>query len=408
MGGFRKFMPFTAFGDGRRVARDRRRPAAVGLLLQGRDHQPGVPRRRLRALDRRARRRRVHRGLHDPPDLPHVLRQRALRQPDDATPSEAAARRGRRARHAADDLADSDPSPTVSLRRRRSPAPLSRAPAARVAAGPWCSRSSCSPCSPRSAGFINLPFTELEWLRRVARAVVPRGARRAARHLRRRLRRSRCSSVAIALVGILFAYALYRQRPRATATRPARRASSGRSRPCSATRTTTTTGISEARRRPGPRASRGWLDRVSTTKIIDGTVNGVGSLVRSSPRRGVHQCRRARAPVRARHRPRCRRPAPLRRHLAGPVAVDFPILSVHPVTPFVGAVICLLHAGAPPRARQGGRLRHHGGHASASRAWLLWHFRHAARHVPVRREPALDPRASASATSSASTASASS
>ena len=79
MGRFRKFMPYTAGADGGRVARHRRRAAAVGLLLQGRDHQPGVPARRVRPVGRRHHRRRLHRGLHDPPHLAHVLRQRALR-----------------------------------------------------------------------------------------------------------------------------------------------------------------------------------------------------------------------------------------------------------------------------------------------------------------------------------------
>ena len=50
MGRFRKFMPYTAGRHGGGVARHRRRPAALGLLLEGRDHQPGVPARRLRAL----------------------------------------------------------------------------------------------------------------------------------------------------------------------------------------------------------------------------------------------------------------------------------------------------------------------------------------------------------------------
>ena len=62
MGRFRKFMPLHRGRDGGRVARDRGRAAALGLLLQGRDHQPGVPARRLRPLDRRHRRRRVHRA----------------------------------------------------------------------------------------------------------------------------------------------------------------------------------------------------------------------------------------------------------------------------------------------------------------------------------------------------------
>ena len=39
MGRFRKFLPYTAFGDGRRVARDRGHPAALGLLVEGRDHR---------------------------------------------------------------------------------------------------------------------------------------------------------------------------------------------------------------------------------------------------------------------------------------------------------------------------------------------------------------------------------
>ena len=121
MGRFRKYMPYTALAMVVAWLAIAGVPAALGLLLQGRDHQPGLPARRLRPVGRRHRRGRLHRGLHDPADLPHLLRQRALR---DACRSKdcpvdlgwlgrgRAAVRDRRHRRRRD--ADSDPSPTVA------------------------------------------------------------------------------------------------------------------------------------------------------------------------------------------------------------------------------------------------------------------------------------------------------
>ena len=59
MGGLRKFMPFTALGVHRRLARDQRHPTALRLLRQGRDHLGRVLRRTTtRSGSSRSRRRR--------------------------------------------------------------------------------------------------------------------------------------------------------------------------------------------------------------------------------------------------------------------------------------------------------------------------------------------------------------
>ena len=61
MGGFRKFMPYTALAIRHRVPRHRRRAAVRRVLGQGRRAREGVPERRVRDVDRRARRRHPHR-----------------------------------------------------------------------------------------------------------------------------------------------------------------------------------------------------------------------------------------------------------------------------------------------------------------------------------------------------------
>ena len=61
----------------RRVARDRRRPPALRLLVEGRD-PPLRLQRQPRPVGGRADHRAPHRVLHEPPGVPRVLRRRAL------------------------------------------------------------------------------------------------------------------------------------------------------------------------------------------------------------------------------------------------------------------------------------------------------------------------------------------
>ena len=265
---------------GRRVARDRRRPAVLRLLLQGRDHQPGVPATTTTALwivgivaavftgvymtrlifltfygnERFARRRRRRRPSDEPPT------RRASR--DAATPS---------------DHADSDPSPTVSLRRRPSPAP--HASTRRTSRrGSWSLPvARARRASPPSAGFINLPFTSLEFLDRVARAVF-RGVPEVARPTSfvAGLDARDASRSLFALVGIVLAYTLYRRGLARRRRRPARREARAASRRVLGHAYYYDDGISRLVDGPGRAARAAGSTGSFDPKIIDGAVNGVG------------------------------------------------------------------------------------------------------------------------------------
>ena len=252
----------------------------------------------------------------------------------------------------------------------------------RRARGPRRDRRAASTCRSRS----------IEWLDKWLEPVVPRRARGAPRHLHRRLRAWRCS----------------RSRSRSAAS-------------CSRTRSTGT-GLEHAdrdplneklgarrararqrlllrrrhrpaRRRSGHARCASWLDRVVDTKIIDGAVNGVGSLFAASSR-GVQQLqdglvRRYALGIAV----GTVAVAPLRRDLAGAVARGLPDPLRHPrhavrrrgdlpAAPARRPERSPRRSATPPwRSR------------SASPLYLLWQFDAPTRRLPVRREPALDPRA---------------
>ena len=151
----------------------------------------------------------------------------------------------------------------------------------------------------------------------------------------------------------------------------------------------------------------GWLDRVVDNKIIDGTVNGVGSLFALlSPRRPTAAGRPG-AALRARHHRRRRRRAPLRRDLAGAVDGGLPDPLRHPDHAVRRRGDLPPAPVAPARAGEGGRLRHDGGHARLRAVHALAVRRRSGARSSSSRTSAGSPR-SACATSSASTASASS
>ena len=142
---------------------------------------------------------------------------------------------------------------------------------------------------------------------------------------------------------------------------------------------------------PG-RGFASFLDRVVDQKIIDGTVDGIGGLVKRAAPRPPPRARRPRAPLRARHRVRRGRTAPLSRR-AGRLAVDhFPILSVIIAVPFAGALVTLFMPARPSGDRQGDRLRDHHDHVRL-RGVAALELQHEDRRIPVRAEPAVDTRA---------------
>ena len=411
MGRFRKLLPYTAIGDGRRVARHRRRPAAVGLLLEGRDHHEAFLARRLRPLDHRARRRGLHRRLHDPADLPHVLRQRALARPAhtgrgsrrSGVRAIGARRRGRRRL-----VADSDPSPTVSYgdagrsRRTASTRRTSRP-------GSWSCRSSCSPASPRSAGFINMPFNDLEFFDDWLEPSFRGRARGPPRRRSSRVRRSRCVSVILALIGIAIAYAPLPQGPGATPSVIRSTRSSGRSHPCSGNAYYYDDGRLPSRRRslarlrrlPRPRGRpEDHRRRRSTASASSSRRAASGSATSRTA-----SCAGTRSGSRSAPPPCCSTsscgPGGDRGRLPDPVGD-------HRRARSSARSICLFMPSSRPGDRQGGRLRHHHDHLRVRRVAALELQHERPSTSSSSRTESLDPRDSAFATSSASTASASS
>ena len=129
-------------------------------------------------------------------------------------------------------------------------------------------------------GFINLPFTNFEfltdWLDPVFRGVTEPGPElvRAGRDARRRLGDDRVHRHLLRLDGLP-------PRPRRSRGRPARPAARARSAACSATPTTSTRrsrGWSTARCAPRALAGHDGFD----LGIIDGAVNGIAELVRGA------------------------------------------------------------------------------------------------------------------------------
>ena len=175
-----------------------------------------------------------------------------------------------------EDLADSDPSPTVSYgdAGRRSP---QRASAARVAVDhgapdPHARRTR------RGRGIHQSPVQELGVVRRLARTVVPsRPDRptvvvRPGPDARDGVGRARAHRHHDRVPVVPQGSGARRSRSRSTP-------SSARSLRSSGTPTTTTTPSRSSSTVPG-RGFAGFLDRVVDQKIIDGTVDGIGGLVK--------------------------------------------------------------------------------------------------------------------------------
>ena len=255
------------------------------------------------ALDRRARRRRVHRRLHDPADLPDVLRQRALRDapgrlPGAAPTRRAGARRRRRRR-----------APTAIRRRRsrtatRSPAP-SDAPDRTSARAHGRCPSLVLAVLAVVGGLLNLPFDNLEflteWLEPCSDG-VPRSTRRRSSRVsrssaggRHRARRHRAR---------LHALPPGLAARRATTRSPSARAVAR----CSATPTTTTTASAGSSTGPAARLRRGSTGSStprSSTARSTASAGSCGSLAAASRKLQDGLVRRYALGDRARHGRRC-------------------------------------------------------------------------------------------------------
>ena len=240
--------------------------------------------------------------VHDPPGLPHLLRQRAVRGDGRgggrATPNRERHRRRRCAR-----------------RHQRPGHADRRATAIRRA------RRCCTTTPTRATDSWSSPVVLLAGLAVDRRAARPArssassgstsGSSRCSptRTTRSRHRRSSAGSACRSwrsswrLIGLGAGLRALPARPRVGRPGSVRRAARASSAGCSATPTTTTTASRELV--DGPlRGFAGWLARVFDAKIIDGAVNGVG-LARARDRaRLPPAAERLRAQLRARHRAR--------------------------------------------------------------------------------------------------------
>ena len=289
-----------------------------------------------------------------------------------------------------DPYADSDPSPTVALRRRRSTTPRSRSRRTSRRCS-WCCRSVVLAFLAAVMGVLDLPFKGADFLTIWLEPVVPR---------------RRCAGAVVVRAG-------HHARDRRGAVRDR---SASPSRTCS-------TGAGLAR--PGPRPARGassgpsppvlgnayYYDK-GISRLVDGPLRGVRQLPRPRRRHQDHRrrgqrrrlARQARrrfaapspgrpgAALRARHRARHRRNPALPRAVGGAVAVDFPILSAIIAVPIIGAIICLFTPSSRPEVAKAV------GYATSMitfglAACLLWNF---APHDPgfqFVEQRALDPGA---------------
>ena len=259
-------------------------PPFAGFWAEGRDHRVGVRGRRLRALGARDRRRRDHRHLHDAPDLPDVLRQRALPRHRGSCPS----RSSPAARTTMSQSTERGRGPVGASDRPRS-ATTPTSPTVQYGEPPRETRlhghdpheSPILMVVPILAlavlsffgGLLNLPFKGLEfldeWLEPSSKGWTSRIRRRSSKGSR-----SRCRG---ALRG-----RRHRARVPALPTRPShpgrdplQREARARRAALWATRTTTTPGSRPPCRGPVA-ATSPFLDRVVDQKVIDGAVNGVG------------------------------------------------------------------------------------------------------------------------------------
>ncbi len=182
----------------------------------------------------------------------------------------------------ADADADSDPSPTVSY-GDPVPAPVGHAPheSAPVMVLPIVALAFLAAIG----GIMNLPFTSMEWLDKWLESSF-RGVPQVQADTFIGGLGLEMLTFAIAAGGIFFAYTLYKK-GLARADRDPLDEKLGAVAPVLGNAYYYDAGVSRLVGGPG-RALAAWLDRVVDTKIIDGTVNGVGSLF-ALLSRGVQQ-----------------------------------------------------------------------------------------------------------------------
>ena len=186
MGGLRRFMPVTALGFTIAILAIAGVPPLAGFLAKDEPSADAFFGHDYVVCDRRLVRRAPHRALHDPRDAARLLRQRAVpRRRSTRTRSPRRRRRRRRRRAAmaeprgADDAPRAVISPHLADRRLRHAAGSAGMPS-EPHEMPWTmvrARRSCSRSSRSSVGLLDLPFTKLEFLHRLARPGV-RGGRR--------------------------------------------------------------------------------------------------------------------------------------------------------------------------------------------------------------------------------------
>ena len=138
-------------------------------------------------------------------------------------------------------------------------------------------------------GLMNLPFTSIEWLDKWLESSF-RGVPEVHPDTFIGGLGLEMLTFAIAACGIFLAYTLYKKGLEYADRDPLER-KLGRLAPVLGNAYYYDAGVSRLVGGPG-RAVAGWLDRVVDNKIIDGAVNGVGSLF-ALLSRGVQQCRTA-------------------------------------------------------------------------------------------------------------------
>ena len=318
----------------------------------------------------------VHRHLHDPADLPHLLRQRALAHrlapvvsggADDVAPAQVDARRS-----------TTTTWPTATRRPRSPTATRCDCPTAPHAAARVARRTWSLPIL-LLAGLAAVDRLPQHAVRRRSSSSTTGSSRRSrtsrctSRRRSSRARRSRCSRSCSRSSGIA------RRRTGSTAagsttpeTRPARRA---------------------ARRGRAGARERLLLRHTASRELVDGPCARFARLPRRGRRPEDHRRRgrRRRAPRASAPRAGLRHvqdgfvrryalgiafgaagAAPLRRRLGRAVAVDdFPILSAIIAVPIAGVDRVPARAVEPSRDRQGGRLRDHDDHVRARRMAAL-------------------------------------
>jgi NADH-quinone oxidoreductase subunit L len=168
--------------------------------------------------------------------------------------------------------ADSDPSPTVAY---GDPVPVPNGHAPHEAPGIMVFPVMVLALLAAIGGILNLPFTSMEWLDKFLEPSF-RGVPTVKPDSFAQGFGLEMLTFAIALCGIFFAYSLYK-RGLARADRDPLDEKLGRLAPILGNAYYYDHGISRLVGGPG-QASASWLNRVVDTKIIDGAVNGVGGL----------------------------------------------------------------------------------------------------------------------------------